>query len=76
MDKIANKLINIFGLKLDELPSFPNPDKMIEIIMVIGMEKIRKQEREQIIKDIDKLLSPSNHPMLLMVKDIINKQLK
>ena len=54
-EKSFYKLLKAFDLRVEDLPAFPPNDKLIEITLAVGIEKVRQKAREELLGDIDRI---------------------
>ena len=56
-DKIADKLLQALGLTIKDLPAFPPKDiDLFDLILKIGIEKVKREQREEIIGAIRQIV--------------------
>ena len=54
-DETADKLLQAFGLTIKDFPAFPPKDiDLFDLILKIGIEKVKREQREEIIKRLPK----------------------
>jgi hypothetical protein len=83
--ELITRTIEAFGLKLEELPMLPNQEKLLETIIALGMAKrdsrARKEERELMVKEIEKKriefwnISPTQRKIVVETSNQVKKQL-
>ena len=54
-DEIADKLLKAFNLTIKDLPAFPPKGiDLWDLILKIGIEKVKREQREEIIKEVER----------------------